>query len=90
MQKVTPTNALAQDVTELIRRRFSENGMDLVHLDRRDYPEETIFLLRVEPSSLATANNLANAIDAELAEQGFKGLSPSGQTKTTYPIGLAR
>src|SRR5438552_3316888 len=60
------------DPEAFIRRRFANAGIQLRQLDERSYPDETIFVLRVEPP-LEPAAELGNAIDRELVERGFKG-----------------
>lgn len=61
------------DSETLIRERFSQRGVDLSSLERRDYPEETIFIARVDEEDFAVAANLGNEIDYELEEHGVKG-----------------
>jgi hypothetical protein len=70
---MTSENVGLEDAVGLIKHRFSEEGIEISHLDQRDYPGESIFVARVAPSSVAAATVIANSIDSELASQGFKG-----------------
>jgi len=63
------------DITpdELIKSRFAKAGITIASLERRDYPGETIFVVRVAGPEYQIATALGNAIDHEIAELGFKG-----------------
>ncbi len=57
----------------LIRSRFAEAGIQISALDRRDYPEETIFVVRVAEADYANAVKIGNSIDHEIGKLNFKG-----------------
>ncbi len=77
------------DPVELIRRRFSEAGLELRGVERRDYPEEIIFIARTDQLSTPVATSLANEIDRELADRGIKAFVTvrSAETETTTTHG---
>lgn len=61
------------DVVNLIRQRFADENIDIRAMDVRDYPDETIVVIRVDQSVFARASELANALDRDLASLGFDG-----------------
>lgn len=63
---------LYADVTSEILERFAKAGIDVV-VERRDYPEESVFIVRVPPDSLVTATMVGTQLDHELASRGLKG-----------------
>lgn len=72
MQAMKPIQTFV-DPEELVRRRFSEAGIEPLAVDRRDYPEETIFIVRVNETDLTSAAEIGNKVDYELDEYEFKG-----------------
>ena len=56
----------------LIRDRFVSAGIMPVSVERKEYPEETIFVVRVRELNEA-ATLIANELDRELATTGIKG-----------------
>ena len=56
-----------------IKNRFSEVGIQLQSIERRDYPEESIFVVYVNEDNFDTAAKFGNSLDTELAQQGFDG-----------------
>ncbi len=61
------------DTETSIKNRFSEIGIQLQSIERRDYPEESIFVVHVTEDNFDTAAKLGNSLDTELAQQGFDG-----------------
>ncbi len=61
------------DPEQLIRQRFSESGISISSLEGRDYPQETILVVRVEGTDIDKAAAIGNEIDRELADRGFDG-----------------
>ena len=61
------------DTETSIKNRFSEVGIQLQSIERRDYPEESIFVVYVAEDNFDMAANLGNSLDTELAQQGFDG-----------------
>jgi hypothetical protein len=81
-------NQMNLDLTpeELVRSRFEAAGISIGSLDRRDYPGETIFIVRIAPPDYQKATSLANSIDHELSDINFKGfvtVRPAESTTTT-------
>jgi len=58
---------------QLIRDRFEKAGVVLDSLERRDFPEETIFIARVPQADLEQATELGNRLDQALQQHGFDG-----------------
>ena len=56
-----------------IRNAFQKEGIALGCLSRKEYPEETIFIIEVSATDLDAAADLANRLDAKLQGEGFKG-----------------
>lgn len=61
------------DPESFIKSRFSEAGIDVQSIDKRDYPGETIFVIYVDEAQFVSAADLGNKIDYELADQEIKG-----------------
>lgn len=57
----------------LIRDLFAEKGIELLALETRDYPEETIFVVRVCEDDIDKATQIGNEIDRDLAQHGIDG-----------------
>ncbi|MBI1927865.1 ATP-binding protein [Candidatus Poribacteria bacterium] len=64
---------LPLDTEASIQNRFSEAGIEIQSIERRDYPEEIIFIVHVTEDDLDSAAIVGNSLDLELAEQGFDG-----------------
>ena len=61
------------DTETSIKNRFSENGIQIQSIEKRDYPEESIFVVYVTENNFDGAAKLGNFLDTELAQQGFDG-----------------
>lgn len=61
------------DTETSIKNRFSENGIQIQSIERRDYPEESVFVVYVTENNFDGAAKLGNFLDTELAQQGFDG-----------------
>ena len=61
------------DTETSIKNRFSEVGIQVQSIERRDYPEESIFVVYVTEDYFDTAAKFGNSLDIELARQGFDG-----------------
>src|ERR1019366_4641348 len=63
--------------------------------DKRAYPEETIFVVRVSPDDHSAAQNIGNLLDRELAKSDFKGFvtvrrqEPDASSTDVLPKGIA-
>src|SRR5438270_241568 len=58
---------------QIIQRRFGDAEIEIVALEKREYPEETIFVVSVKEIDLVEAAKIGNALDAELIRIGCKG-----------------
>jgi hypothetical protein len=58
---------------QVVARRFEQGGVKPISIERRAYPDETIFVVRVSPEDFIGAGTIGNTIDSELANMGFKG-----------------
>ncbi len=65
--------ALLQNAEQLLQHRFQEGGLKPLSIERRAYPEETIFIVRVSSDDYLQAGVIGNTLDRELLEMGFKG-----------------
>jgi hypothetical protein len=61
------------ELAELVTTSFFRRKISIRDIEIRNYPNETIAIVYVDPSQFADAGNAANEIDAELAATGFKG-----------------
>ena len=61
------------DTETSIKNRFSEDGIQIRSIERRDYPEESIFVVHVVEADFDRAAEFGNFLDAELGQQGFDG-----------------
>ena len=61
------------DTETSIQNRFSEVGIEIQSIERRDYPEESIFVVCVTEDDFDRAAIVGNSLDLELAGQGFDG-----------------
>lgn len=61
------------DTETSINNRFLEAGIQIQSIERRHYPEETIFIVHVTEDDLDSAAKLGNTLDLELAAEGFDG-----------------
>lgn len=64
---------LEVDPEAVVRQRFEEAGIRLLAVDRRDFPEETIFIARVGEVDVDAAVVVGNRLDRELQGSGFDG-----------------
>jgi hypothetical protein len=74
----------SDEVSKMVERRFFENGFQHVKVEARGYPEETVFIVQVPPP-LQTAAEIANALDRELAQQGFRGFVTVREAEQARP-----
>ena len=58
---------------QLIRDRFADDGIEVLSIETRDYPEETIFVVRVQEGDIEKASKVGNEVDRELSNQGIEG-----------------
>ena len=70
---MTKQLSLPVDPERLVRERFELAGLRVADVERKDYPDETILVIRVPPGDLEAAANLGNTIDQELHSFGFDG-----------------
>lgn len=75
--------SLPIDQESLIKSKFSESGIIIRSIDRRDYPGETIFVVQVEETDFDSAANLGNRIDKDLDELGIKGFVAVRKAEST-------
>lgn len=57
----------------IIQNRFSEAGIEIQSIERKDYPEESIFAVYVTEDDFDSATIVGNSIDPELIRTGFNG-----------------
>src|ERR1017187_1017538 len=93
MTLFTPSSS--QDIEQLVEKRFKEGGVNPISIDKRAYPEETIFVVRVSPDDHSAAQNIGNLLDRELAKSDFKGFvtvrrqEPDASSTDVLPKGIA-
>ncbi|HEY6334006.1 MAG TPA: hypothetical protein VI756_32115 [Blastocatellia bacterium] len=61
------------DAEGLIKRTFSEEGLAVRSIDRKDYPGETIFVIYVDDGDFSVAAELGNTVDAQIEDLGING-----------------
>ena len=78
------------DTGTSINNRFLDAGIEIQSIERRHYPEETIFIVHVSEDDLDNAARLGNDLDRELAEQGFDGFVVVRKAEQTTKRAVAR
>lgn len=68
---------------DMISDAFLKKGIAILLLERRDYPEESIFIVRVSNDDLPKAQELCNELDFKLQEIGTKGFVTVRKAETT-------
>ena len=61
------------DTETFIQNRFSEVGIEIQLIERKDYPGERIFVVHTTEDDFDRAARVGNTLDRELATQGFDG-----------------
>ena len=61
------------DTETIIQNGFSEAGIEIQSIERKDYPEESIFVVYVTEDDFDKAAIVGNSLDPELAQKGFNG-----------------
>ena len=61
------------DAEATIQNRFSEAGIEIQSIERKDYPEESVFVVYVTEDNLDSAIIVGNSLDPELPQTGFNG-----------------
>lgn len=61
------------DEEDMIQNRFSEVGIEVQSIERKDYPGECIYVVRTVENDFDRAARIGNTLDIELAAQGFDG-----------------
>ena len=61
------------DTETFIQNRFSEVGIEIQSIERKDYPGESIFVVHTTEGDFDRAARVGNTLDHELAAQGFDG-----------------
>src|SRR6266542_3443238 len=74
---------LSKGIDEIVEKRFKEGGVQPLAIDKRAYPDETIFVVRVSAGDYIAAGKIGNAIDRELAAMDFKGFVTVRQDEAT-------
>ena len=64
---------LSIDTDTFIQNRFSEVGIEIQSIERKDYPGESIFVVYTTKDDFDRAAEVGNILDHELAAQGFDG-----------------
>ena len=64
---------LSIDEEILIQNRFSEVGIEIRSIERKDYPGESIFVVHTTEDDFDRAARVGNTLDRELAAQGIEG-----------------
>ena len=78
------------DIETSIKNRFSEDGIQIQSIERRDYPEESIFVVYVIEDDFERAAESGNSLDAELGQQGFDGFVVVRKTEREEKDAMAR
>ena len=61
------------DTEATIHNRFSEAGIEIQSIERKDYPEESVFVVYVTEDNFDSAIIVGNSLDPELSQTGFNG-----------------
>ena len=61
------------DIETFIQNRFSEVGIEIQSIERKDYPGESIFVVYTAEDDFYRAMEIGNALDHELAAQEVDG-----------------
>lgn len=61
------------DAETFIQGQFSEVGIEIQSIERKDYPGERIFVVHTAEEDFDRAAIIGNTLDRELAAQGFEG-----------------
>ena len=61
------------DTETIIQNRFSAAGIEIQSIERKDYPEESIFVVCTTEGDFDRAAIVGNSLDPELAQKGFNG-----------------
>ena len=61
------------DTETFIQNRFSEVGIEIQSIERKNYPGESIFVVHTTEDDFDRAARVGNTLDHELAAQGFDG-----------------
>ncbi len=64
---------LPMETEILIRNQFSEAEIEIQSIERKDYPQESIFIVHVTEDDFDKAVIVGNSLDPELAQKGFNG-----------------
>jgi hypothetical protein len=72
-----------------VRQAFAQSDISIDELSVRRYPEETIFVVTVQPHLFDEAAKVGNALDSELSVQDFNGFVTVRQAHTA-PAHAAR
>ena len=64
---------LPMETEILIRNQFSEAEIEIQSIEKKDYPEESIFIVHVTEDDFDKAVIVGNSLDPELAQKGFNG-----------------
>ena len=64
---------LPMDTETIIQNQFSEAGIEIQSIERKDYPEESIFVVYVTEDDFDKAAMVGNSLDPELSQKGFNG-----------------
>lgn len=64
---------LPMETETLIRNRFSKAEIEIQSIERKDYPEESIFIVHVTEDDFDNAVTVGNSLDAELTRTEFNG-----------------
>ncbi len=83
-----PENAV--DVVAVVSRGFSDAQIRAKNIEVREYPEESIVVVRVEEADLTRAIDVGNALDRQLAKAGFRGFVTVRQAELEAQPALRR
>lgn len=78
------------DTETFIQNRFSEVGIEIQSIERKDYPGESIFVVRTTEGVFDRAAQVGNDLDRELAAQGFDGYVVVRKTERDVKNGTIR
>jgi hypothetical protein len=64
-----------QSMPSIMRKRFSDQGIDVVDIQVRSYPDETNYIVYVDEEDLGRAAEIGNNLDQEMADAGLNAFT---------------
>jgi hypothetical protein len=76
------------DAKFFVSQSFAKSGIRIADVCVRDYPEESIVVVRVDEPDMEAAISLANNLDEQLSDRGFRGFVTVKTTKAAARAAL--